>query len=393
MVIAIENVGNRFLLSPLEMRAFIDQVDHPNLMAYFDIGNPLLLRSAPPEYWMGILGTTIRRLHAKDARWYGRTPASVMLMAGEVDWSGSFVPDVRETYLADDPERRGFWSPLIDGPVLLVPNTTRPPLDDVRVRRAFSHALDRDRLCTEAMYGYTRPADATGLDDGKLRYRSAEAAEKGTWTTFDPAEAERLLDEVGLQRGGDGVRADADGEPVSLSILVPGGWSDWVETARISAESLEAVGISAAVEPVPVPEWQGRGQRGDFDLAIGIVDAQARLTPYLMYRSLISAKGVRPIGEAAILNWHRFSDSQADAFLEAFEMTSDDEMQRELLRRGQERFVETVPVIPLFLAPSWGSFNSSRFEGFPTEENPFARLSPNIEPECLLVLTELRPRR
>jgi len=86
VVIAIENVGNRFLLSPLEMRDFIDQVDHPNLRAYFDIGNALLLRSAPPEQWIHILGRRLRRLHAKDGRIFGRTPANVMLLAGEVNW-------------------------------------------------------------------------------------------------------------------------------------------------------------------------------------------------------------------------------------------------------------------------------------------------------------------
>jgi hexulose-6-phosphate isomerase len=86
VVIAIENVGNRFLLSPLEMRDFIDQVGHPCLRAYFDIGNALLLRSAPPEQWIRILGARIRRLHAKDGRLFGRTPASVMLLAGDVDW-------------------------------------------------------------------------------------------------------------------------------------------------------------------------------------------------------------------------------------------------------------------------------------------------------------------
>jgi hexulose-6-phosphate isomerase len=86
VVIAIENVGNRFLLSPLEMRDFIDQVGHPYLRGYFDIGNAFLLRSAPPEQWIQILGGRLRRLHAKDGRIFGRTLANVMLLAGEVDW-------------------------------------------------------------------------------------------------------------------------------------------------------------------------------------------------------------------------------------------------------------------------------------------------------------------
>ena len=86
VVIAVENVGNRFLLSPLEMRDFIDQVDHPYVQVYFDVGNAYLLRSAPPEQWIRILGNRIRRLHLKDGLAVGRMMVRVMLLTGEVDW-------------------------------------------------------------------------------------------------------------------------------------------------------------------------------------------------------------------------------------------------------------------------------------------------------------------
>jgi peptide/nickel transport system substrate-binding protein len=55
-------------------------------------------------------------------------------------------------------------------------------------------------------------------------------------------------------------------------------------------------------------------------------------------------------------------------------------------------FVETVPSIPLFPGPSWGEYNTKRFTGFPSKENPYAKLSPNNPPEYLLVLTELKPK-
>lgn len=83
--IGVENVWNKFLLSPLEMRAFVDAVDHPSVGVYFDIGNALL--TGYPEQWIRILGERIIAVHVKD---YRRSPGGfdsfVDLLAGDVDF-------------------------------------------------------------------------------------------------------------------------------------------------------------------------------------------------------------------------------------------------------------------------------------------------------------------
>lgn len=83
--IGVENVWNKFLLSPLEMRRFIDEVGHDSVGAYFDIGNALL--TGYPEQWIRILGHRIRKVHVKD---YRRSPGGfdsfVDLLAGDVDF-------------------------------------------------------------------------------------------------------------------------------------------------------------------------------------------------------------------------------------------------------------------------------------------------------------------
>lgn len=83
--IGVENVWNKFLLSPLEMRAFVDSVGHPSVGVYFDIGNALL--TGYPEQWIRILGERIVAVHVKD---YRRSPGGfdsfVDLLAGEVDF-------------------------------------------------------------------------------------------------------------------------------------------------------------------------------------------------------------------------------------------------------------------------------------------------------------------
>ena len=64
--VAIENVWNKFLLSPLEMQRMVDEVNHPLVGAYFDVGNCILV--GYPEHWIAVLGSRIKRVHVKDFR-------------------------------------------------------------------------------------------------------------------------------------------------------------------------------------------------------------------------------------------------------------------------------------------------------------------------------------
>jgi peptide/nickel transport system substrate-binding protein len=115
-------------------------------------------------------------------------------------------------------------------------------------------------------------------------------------------------------------------------------------------------------------------------------------TPYNFYRDLMGTDTLMPVGEASARNWHRFGAKEADGLFRSFEAATDPAEQKGLIEKLQSIFVESAPVIPLFPNPSWGEYNSRRFTGFPSKANPYAKLSPNNSPECLLVLTELKPR-
>ncbi len=86
VVIGIENVWNRFLLSPLEMAELLDRVNSPCVAAYLDIGN--VLACGYPEDWIELLGRRIARVHAKDYDLRRPGPAGFCpLGEGSVDWS------------------------------------------------------------------------------------------------------------------------------------------------------------------------------------------------------------------------------------------------------------------------------------------------------------------
>ncbi len=85
VTLAIENVWNKFLLSPLEMRDFIDSFRSKAVGAYFDVGNVLL--TGYPDQWIRILGKRIARVHVKDfKKSVGTAEGFVDLLEGDVDF-------------------------------------------------------------------------------------------------------------------------------------------------------------------------------------------------------------------------------------------------------------------------------------------------------------------
>lgn len=85
VTIAIENVWNKFLLSPLEMKDFIDSFDSEMVAAYFDVGNVLL--TGFPDQWIKILDKRIKRVHVKDFKTsIGTIKGFVDLLEGDVDF-------------------------------------------------------------------------------------------------------------------------------------------------------------------------------------------------------------------------------------------------------------------------------------------------------------------
>lgn len=78
----LENVWNKFLLSPLEMREYIDSFEHELVKAYFDVGN--ILMYGYPHQWIEILGERICKIHIKDFNVGKRD--FVPLLTGNVDF-------------------------------------------------------------------------------------------------------------------------------------------------------------------------------------------------------------------------------------------------------------------------------------------------------------------
>lgn len=114
IVISIEEVWNKFLLSPLEMATYVAEFKSPWIKAWFDVGNVVLY--GYPQDWIRTLGKTISNVHLKDFKRKESGYEWVNLGDGDVDWpavrqafadigySGSAIAELEtgdETYLRD----------------------------------------------------------------------------------------------------------------------------------------------------------------------------------------------------------------------------------------------------------------------------------------------------
>ena len=91
VLITPENVWSKFLLSSIEMRAFIDQFKSPWLQSHFDVGN--IVQYGYPQDWILTLGSRIKRVHLKDFN-----TKFVDLLEGDVDWKAVMAAFVKVGY-------------------------------------------------------------------------------------------------------------------------------------------------------------------------------------------------------------------------------------------------------------------------------------------------------
>ena len=98
-----ENSWSKFILSPMEMRTFLDQFHSPWIQSHFDVGN--VMQFGYPQDWILTLGPRIKRVHLKDYKLSTRSEQGrfVDLLEGDVDWKAVMAAFVKVGY-------RGFMS-------------------------------------------------------------------------------------------------------------------------------------------------------------------------------------------------------------------------------------------------------------------------------------------
>jgi len=172
------------------------------------------------------------------------------LKAGDVDVIGYDVSPENALLLEKDPKFK-VLNGYTTTEVILSTNQTRKPFDDVRVRRAMAHAIDRSALIKGVMSGYGVPI-GSHMDPGNPYYIDLTSA-----YPYNPAKAKQLLAEAGYPNGFDAV------------IKVPERFAYAKRSGEIITDMLSQVGIRLKIELTEWGQWIDRVFRnGDFDLTV-----------------------------------------------------------------------------------------------------------------------------
>ncbi len=253
------------------------------------------------------------------------------LEAGEID-----IVTVAPTEIdrfKDDP-RFEIHSYLAQGVNLSIWfNTTKVPLDDVRVRRAINHAVNRKAIIDAAIEGHgveahgPLPPTIWGYWEGvkDIAYK------------LDVTRANALLDEAGWKMGAGGVR-EKDGKPLKLTLFIMP-LDAWQRAAQVIQAQLKPIGIDVEIQSY---EWgtlmqylsEGRHDMNLMGYGYGDPDIM-----YLVFHSSQIGSG---------LNWVHYGNPELDELLEAQRHTPEADKRAKVVADAQKFIVEQALWAPIY---------------------------------------------
>ena len=188
-------------------------------------------------------------------------------------------------------------------------NNRKPPLNDVRVRRALNHAVDKQGIIRTVFLGNGKPATAFYINPTVEGYAYAGMYD------YDPNKARRLLDEAGLPMGPGGLRVH-DGRPLSLELVTRrGGARGDFEIAELVQGMLRAVGVDVRLTVRDSATFIARTwlppDRATYDLvnlAVGTFTGDAEYVMQTFYHSTAVAP--------RFFNWAFYSNPVVDALID-----------------------------------------------------------------------------
>jgi peptide/nickel transport system substrate-binding protein len=267
----------------------------------------------------------------------------VALEAGEVDWlfgaPGPDLPRLRES--GDYEFLTTSVNPGGSNCIMTVSfNLEKPMFQDVRLRRALGHALDRDQFLERVLFGQGKVAQAP-ISSG-IPYAHAGGLEG--MPAFDRSEAEELLDEAGWKREGDdtrkaqGVNGVADGTPLAFRFTHFPSFSAYAQLLRAQ---FAAVGAEVTLVPLEPPVFADTVFKArDFDT--NIISFCNGLDPEIGVKRMYVTSNIGPV---PFSNSSAYRSPQVDQLFDKARTTVDPAARTATYRQLQEQLVEDLPYL------------------------------------------------
>lgn len=316
------------------------------------------------------------------------------LAEGTLDWATSFIPDIDNTFVAKDPEHHKYWftpSSLVSFQLSMTTpdDNNRKAFNDVSFRRALSMLIDRQTIVDIAGYGYPLiNEDPAMLGELYKSFANPEVATQfGQYGKFDFDAGTALLDEAGyVDADGDGFRDNPDGTPIAIDIMVPNGWTDWIDAVQISMESLTEAGLNVKMSTPEAAVWTSGLIAGEYSMTLNALASAA--DPYFPY---IRSFNPNDFGKSRFTAPH-WENEEVMELLGQYTQIKDAAEARAIMDQVQMIVAEAMPVIPVYNSPSFYQYNTSRFTGWANADDPkYSPVVSNANPARLLQLLDLDP--
>ncbi len=319
------------------------------------------------------------------------------LINARVDWAGSFIPDIDETFLKASADH-GYWFPPAGTQAFVFNYESKDKvkhevMNDINFRRAFSMAIDRQTLIDIANYGNAVLNDfASGLGYAFETWSNEETHNKyKPFMTYSPEKAKALLAEAGFKdTDGDGFVESPSGAEFELAIQSPQGWTDFNNTVMLAVEQLHEVGINAKARTPDFSVYNNSMIAADYDIAY--TNYFHGPTPHTYWNSGYHSRMQQPEGMPRFA-MHHWQNAELDKLLDSFYKTADSKEQLKIAHSIQEIIASNQVTVPVLSGPNFYQYSTKNFTGWWTKDNPKGR--PMIwegTPERLLHVLDLKPR-
>lgn len=227
-------------------------------------------------------------------------------------------------------------------------NLRRPVFQDIRVRRALAHLLNRELMNEKLMFNQYFLLNSYYPDLYPDNINPDAPLVK-----FDPEKARALLEEAGWTVGADGFLTK-DGQRLTVTILHYDGTD--LRHLNVYLQDLKAVGIDARIEVISRASFTKRVDDHDFDMIWSAWGASRLRDPESMWSS-------KTADEIATQNYPGVKDAEIDRLIELQKTEMDAGRRNEILRQIDARLVEIMPYVLLWQSGSnrllyWNKFGT-----------------------------------
>lgn len=304
----------------------------------------------------------------------GNTSALDTFLAGDIDWMSTSVPSIDQVLGGEeDVDYSAFH--FMQTVLMTCSNADlgcTGAQTDPAVRQAVYYGIDRDQVNTLGFSGTGEDVSPTfALLPRDEALIADSIAEPVAPTSAQPDKVASVMTAAGWTKGSDGIYAK-DGVRASMEITTVTGWTDYTAAIDTMADQLQQVGIEVVGHEVSQNEWLQAKADGGFELLIDALGQGASADPYYVYASAFASRGTAEVGGTATSDYARYSNPDVDAALEQLNALQDDAARAEQYAVIQEAIVADMPYIPLITGATQTEYRTDEWQGFPTEDDPYA---------------------